>query len=240
MNRLKDKVAIVTGGARGIGKCVCEVFADEGAKVVAVDISEVSYVKEGVEGYKANLCSNEELIKLVEYVNKKYGKIDILVNNAGITKDSLIEKMSEEMWDDVLNVNLKSVFNITKLIAPIMKMNGKGSIINISSVVGEYGNVGQSNYAATKAGIIGLTKSWAKEFSRKGEDIRVNSIAPGYTNTEMMATVPEKVLDEIRGKTMLKRLGEPKEIANAILFLASEESSYITGQLLSVNGGLRL
>jgi len=216
------------------------VFSDEGAKVIAVDIVSVLYSKEWVEGYKANLCSNDDLTKLVEYVKEKYGKIDILVNNAGITKDSLIEKMSEEMWDDVININLKAVFNITKLIAPVMKMNGKGSIINISSVVGEYGNVGQSNYAATKAGIIGLTKSWAKEFSRKGEDIRVNSVAPGYTNTEMMATVPEKVLNDIKEKTMLKRLGDPKEIANAILFLASEESSYITGQLLSVNGGLRL
>lgn len=240
MNRLKDKVAIVTGGARGIGKCVCEVFADEGAIVVAVDISEVLYMKDGVEGYKANLCSKEELIKLVEHVNKKYGKIDILVNNAGITKDSLIEKMSEDMWDDVINVNLKSVFNLTQLVVPIMKKNSKGSIINISSIVGEYGNVGQSNYAATKAGVIGLTKTWAKEFSRKGEDIRVNAVAPGYTNTEMMSTVPEKVLDEIKAKTMLKRLGEPKEIANAILFLASDEASYVTGQLLSVNGGLRL
>lgn len=240
MCRLIDKVAIVTGGARGIGKAICEVFSDEGAKVVAVDIANLAYTKEGVEGYKANLCSTDDLIKLVEYVKEKYGKIDILVNNAGITKDSLIEKMSDEMWDEVININLKAVFNITKLIVPIMKINGKGSIINISSVVGEYGNVGQSNYAATKAGIIGLTKTWAKEFSRKGEDIRVNSVAPGYTNTEMMATVPEKVLNSIKEKTMLKRLGEPKEIANAILFLASEESSYITGQLLSVNGGLRL
>lgn len=240
MCRLRDKVAIVTGGARGIGRAICELFSDEGAKVVAVDIANLAYTKEGVEGYKADLCSNDDLIKLVEYVKEKYGKIDVLVNNAGITKDSLIEKMSDDMWDEVININLKAVFNITKLIVPIMKINGKGSIINISSVVGEYGNVGQSNYAATKAGIIGLTKTWAKEFSRKGEDIRVNAVAPGYTNTEMMATVPEKVLNSIKEKTMLKRLGEPKEIANAILFLASEESSYITGQLLSVNGGLRL
>ncbi len=240
MCRLRDKVAIVTGGARGIGRAICEVFSDEGAKVVAVDIANLAYTKEGVEGYKADLCSNDDLIKLVEYVKEKYEKIDVLVNNAGITKDSLIEKMSDDMWDEVININLKAVFNITKLIVPIMKINGKGSIINISSVVGEYGNVGQSNYAATKAGIIGLTKTWAKEFSRKGEDIRVNAVAPGYTNTEMMATVPEKVLNSIKEKTMLKRLGEPKEIANAILFLASEESSYITGQLLSVNGGLRL
>ncbi len=240
MNRLKNKVAVVTGGARGIGRCICELFADEGANVFAVDILDISYEKLGVEGYKADLCSNDEIEKFIGYVKNKYGKIDILVNNAGITKDALIENMSDEMWDQVMNVNLKGVFSITKNVFPVMKENKSGSIINISSVVGEYGNVGQSNYAATKAGVIGLAKSWAKEFSRKGENIRVNAVAPGYTNTEMMATVPEKVLDSIREKTMLKRLGEPIEIANAVLFLASSESSYITGQLLSVNGGLRL
>lgn len=240
MNRLKDKVAVVTGGARGIGRCICELFADEGANVFAVDILDISYEKQGVEGYKADLCSNDEIEKFIGYVKNKYGKIDILVNNAGITKDALIENMSDDMWDAVINVNLKGVFSITKNVFPVMKENKSGSIINISSVVGEYGNIGQSNYAATKAGVIGLTKSWAKEFSRKGENIRVNAVAPGYTNTEMMATVPEKVLESIREKTMLKRLGEPIEIANAVLFLASSESSYVTGQLLSVNGGLRL
>jgi 3-oxoacyl-[acyl-carrier protein] reductase len=240
MNRLKDKVAVVTGGARGIGRCICELFADEGAKVIALDISDIFYEKDGVEGYKADLCSSSEIEIFVDYVVKKYGKIDVLVNNAGITKDALIEKMTEDMWDAVMNVNLKSVFNLTKHTLPSMKENKSGSIINISSVVGEYGNVGQSNYAASKAGIIGLTKTWAKEFSRKGEAIRVNAVAPGYANTEMMATVPEKVLDSIREKTMLKRLGEPVEIAYAVLFLACSESSYITGQVISVNGGLRL
>lgn len=240
MNRLKDETAVVTGGARGIGRCICELFADEGANVIALDISDITYKKEGVEGYRADICSTTDIEKFKEYVLKKFGKVDILVNNAGITKDALIEKMTDDMWDAVINVNLKAVFNITRAIFPIMKNNKSGSIINISSVVGEYGNIGQSNYAASKAGVIGLSKTWAKEFSRKGENIRVNAIAPGYVNTEMMATVPEKVLDSIREKTMLKRLGEPIEIANAALFLASSESSYITGQLLSVNGGLRL
>lgn len=240
MNRLENKVAIVTGGARGIGRSVCEVFANEGANVITIDLSDITYANKRIEGYKADLSNKEELVIIAEYVKNKYGKVDILVNNAGITKDALIEKMTEDMWDDVINVNLKSVFNLTQLIVPIMKENKSGSIINISSIVGEYGNVGQSNYAATKAGIIGLTKTWAKEFSRNGENIRVNAVAPGYTNTEMMATVPGKILDSIRKKTMLKRLGEPKEIANVILFLGSDEASYITGQLLSVNGGLRL
>lgn len=240
MNRLKDETAVVTGGARGIGRCICELFADEGANVIALDIADITYKKEGVEGYRADICSTTDIEKFKEYVLEKFGKVDILVNNAGITKDALIEKMTDDMWDAVINVNLKAVFNITRAIFPIMKNNKSGSIINISSVVGEYGNIGQSNYAASKAGVIGLSKTWAKEFSRKGENIRVNAIAPGYVNTEMMATVPEKVLDSIREKTMLKRLGEPIEIANAALFLASSESSYITGQLLSVNGGLRL
>lgn len=240
MNRLSDKVAVVTGGARGIGRCICELFADEGAKVIALDISDIVYEKEGVEGYKIDLCSARDIEKFKEHVIIKYGKVDILVNNAGITRDALIEKMTDEMWDAVIDVNLKAVFKITRALFPIMKENNSGSIINISSVVGEYGNIGQSNYAASKAGIIGLSKTWAKEFSRKGENIRVNAIAPGYVNTEMMATVPEKVIDSIKEKTMLKRLGEPIEIANAALFLACSESSYVTGQLLSVNGGLRL
>ena len=144
------------------------------------------------------------------------------------------------MWDLVIDVNLKGVFNLTQAVAPVMLEQKTGSIINIASVVGEYGNVGQSNYAATKAGVIGLAKTWAKEFARKGEAIRVNSVAPGYVNTDMMKTVPDKVLDPIRAKTMLGRLGEPQEIANAVLFLASDEASFITGHNLSVNGGLRL
>lgn len=151
----------------------------------------------------------------------------------------MIQKMTEDMWDAVIDINLKGVFNLTQLIGPMMMAQNKGSIINIASVVGEYGNVGQTNYAATKAGIIGMTKTWAKEFARKGAAVRVNSVAPGYVNTDMMKTVPDKVLDPIR-QTMLGRLGEPEEIAAAVLFLGSDEASFITGHNLSVNGGLRL
>jgi len=167
-------------------------------------------------------------------------KIDVLVNNAGITRDALIQKMTEDMWDTVIDVNLKGVFNLTQAVAPIMMENGKGSIVSISSVVGVYGNVGQTNYAATKAGVIGMTYTWAKEFTRKGAAVRSNAIAPGYVETEMMATVPDKVLQPIREKTPLGRLGKPQEIANAVLFLASDESSYINGHVLEVTGGLRL
>ncbi|GAB6109299.1 beta-ketoacyl-ACP reductase [Fusibacter bizertensis] len=240
MKRLEGKVAVVTGGAQGIGQCISETFAREGAKVIAVDMSDLSYTCENVEGYKLNVTKRSDIEQFVAETVKKYGHIDILVNNAGITRDALVNKMTEEMWDLVIDVNLKGVFNLTQAIAPVMLEQKKGSIINIASVVGEYGNVGQSNYAATKAGVIALAKTWAKEFSRKGEAIRVNSVAPGYVNTEMMKTVPDKVLDPIRAKTMLGRLGEPQEIANAVLFLASDEASFVTGHNLSVNGGLRL
>lgn len=238
--RLEGKVAIVTGGAQGIGRSICETFAKEGAKVVAVDMSDLQYSCEGVKGYILNVTKRPDVEQFVKDIVSEYGHIDILVNNAGITRDALIQKMTEDMWDAVIDVNLKGVFNITQYVAPQMIEQKKGSIINIASVVGEYGNVGQSNYAATKAGVIALAKTWAKEFSRKGEAVRVNSVAPGYVNTEMMKTVPDKVLDPIKAKTMLGRLGEPQEIANAVLFLASDESSFITGHNLSVNGGLRL
>lgn len=238
--RLQDKVAVVTGGAQGIGRSICETFEKQGAKVIAVDMNAAEFKEANIKGYALNVTDRAAIEVFVETIVKEYGTIDILVNNAGITKDALINKMTEDMWDAVINVNLKGVFNMTQFISPVMMEKGKGSIINIASVVGEYGNVGQSNYAATKAGVIGLMKTWAKEFSRKGAAVRVNSVAPGYVNTEMMKTVPDKVLDPIREKTMLGRLGEPQEIANAVLFLASDESSFVTGHNLSVNGGLRL
>lgn len=238
--RLEGKVAVVTGASAGIGKCVALTFVNEGAKVINFSIDSPDYQNDNVEFIKLDVTDREGIKNSVETVINKYGKIDILVNNAGVTKDALIQKMEESMWDFVIDINLKGVFNITQAIFPYMQEKKEGSIVNISSVVGEYGNIGQSNYAATKAGVIGLTKTWAKEFSRKGENIRVNTVAPGYTNTEMMKTVPDKVLDPIREKTMLKRLAEPQEIANAVLFLASSESSFVTGHVLSVNGGLRL
>ena len=238
--RLQGKVAVVTGGAQGIGRAISETFEREGAKVIAVDMQEATFESENIKGYALNVTDRNAIAEFFNWAVAEYGKIDILVNNAGITRDGLINKMTEEMWDLVIDVNLKGVFNMAQVIGPHMMDKGQGSIINIASVVGEYGNVGQTNYAATKAGVIGMAKTWAKEFSRKGAAVRVNSVAPGYVNTEMMKTVPDKVLDPIREKTMLGRLGEPQEIANACLFLASDESSFITGHNLSVNGGLRL
>ncbi len=238
--RLKDKVAIVTGGAKGLGEAMARLFADEGAKVIAVDMSELSYENEKVEGYILNVTNREEVVKFYNYAVNKYGRIDILVNNAGITRDALTRKMTDEMWDTVLNVNLNGVYNLTRHIGPYMMKQGSGSIINISSIVGEYGNIGQANYAATKSALYGLTKTWAKEFSRKGAKVRVNSISPGYIMTDILKTVPQELLDKFAKMTMLKRLGEPAEIANAALFLASDESSYVTGHNLSVNGGMRL
>ncbi len=238
--RVLGKVVIVTGGAQGIGKSIALAFANEGAKVVSLDMGQMTYEHENVEAFVGNVLDREFLLNFIDQIKEKYGRIDVLVNNAGITRDGLIEKMTEDMWDLVIDINLKGVYNLTQLVGPIMMSQGKGSIINIASVVGEYGNVGQTNYAATKAGVIGMAKSWAKEFARKGAAVRVNSVAPGYVNTDMMMTVPDKVLDPIRAKTMLGRLGEPEEIAAAVLFLGSDESSFITGHNLSVNGGLRL
>jgi 3-oxoacyl-[acyl-carrier protein] reductase len=241
MQRMDGKIAIVTGGARGIGRTVCETFAREGAKMVfSVDMTAGEYKAKNITHIELNVTNREQVAAFVEKVRIEFGRVDVLINNAGITRDALIQKMDESMWDVVIDVNLKGVFNFTQAVAPIMMENGKGSIINIASVVGEYGNIGQTNYAATKAGVIGMTYTWAKEFTRKGAAVRTNAIAPGYVMTEMMATVPDKVLDPIRQATPLGRLGEPQEIANAILFLASDESSYINGHVLSVNGGLRL
>ncbi|MFW5893296.1 MAG: beta-ketoacyl-ACP reductase [Bacillota bacterium] len=238
--RLENKVAVVTGGAQGLGKAMSVRFAEEGAKVIAVDMQDLDYEQEGVTGKKLDVTDTEACQKFFDEVNEEFGTIDILVNNAGITADSMTKKMTDEQWDKVLNVNLKGVFNLTRLIGPAMVQNGGGSIINISSVVGEYGNIGQANYAASKAGIIGLTKTWAKEFARKGTPVRVNAIAPGYVMTDILKTVPQDLLDKFAAMTMLKRLGEPHEIANTALFLASEEASYITGQVISANGGMRL
>lgn len=240
MKRLEGKVAVVTGGAKGLGQAISELYALHGAKVVAADMGELSYTNENVEGYKLNVTDVEAVQKFYDYVIEKYGKIDILVNNAGITADAMTRKMTDDQWNRVIDVNLKGVFNLTRLIGPQMENNGYGSIINISSVVGVFGNIGQANYAATKAGVIGLTMTWAKEFSRKGANVRVNAIAPGYIMTDILKTVPQELLDKFAALTMLGRLGQPEEIANVALFLASDEASYITGQTLNVNGGMRL
>ncbi|MDL2324683.1 3-oxoacyl-ACP reductase FabG [Ruminococcaceae bacterium OttesenSCG-928-A16] len=238
--RLEGKVALITGGSTGIGGECAKRFAAEGATVISGDMNPLTFEAAGVEYMKLNVTDVKNCEQVVKDILAKYGKIDILVNNAGITRDALVQKMTDDMWDAVIAVNLKGVFNITRLVGPAMMENNYGSIINISSVVGEYGNIGQTNYAATKAGVIGMAKTWAKEFARKGANVRTNAIAPGYVMTDILKTVPQDLLDKFAGLTMLGRLGQPEEIANAALFLASEESSYITGQVLSVNGGMRL
>ena len=239
--RLENKVAIVTGGASGIGASMCKLFASEGAKVIAVDMAEsLSYEAKNVEFYKLNVTDSLGCKALCDYAIEKYGKIDILVNNAGITRDSMTKKMTDEMWDLVIDVNLKGVFNLTRFVGPQMEIQGFGSIVNISSVVGVFGNIGQVNYAASKAGVIGMTMTWAKEFARKGAAVRVNAIAPGYIMTDILKTVPQNLLDDFARLTMLGRLGQPEEIAKTALFLVSDDASYITGQTINVNGGMRL
>ena len=238
--RLENKVAIITGAAKGLGSAMAQLFAQEGAKVIAADMMPLTYEAENVEFYQLNVTDAAACKALTDYAKETYGKIDILVNNAGITRDGMTRKMTDEMWDLVIDINLKGVFNLTRYVGPLMEELGGGSIINIASVVGEYGNIGQANYAASKAGVIGLSKTWAKEFARKGVPVRCNAIAPGYIMTDMMKTVPEDLLKKFASLTMLGRLGQPEEIAKAALFLASDDASYITGHVLSVNGGMRL
>lgn len=237
---LNNKIAIVTGANNGIGKAITEIFIENGAKVIGLDITDGTSDNENLKLLKVDVSSTSDCEKVYEEIKSVYDHIDILVNCAGITRDAMTRKMSEEQFDQVIAVNLKGVWNLTRLIGPDMQQNQTGSIINISSVVGVFGNIGQANYAATKAGVIGMTKSWAKEFALKGGNVRVNAVAPGYTMTDMMKTVPENLLEKFRGQTMLGRLAEPIEIANTVLFLASDLSSYITGEVINVNGGMRL
>jgi 3-oxoacyl-[acyl-carrier protein] reductase len=245
MKRLNQKVAVITGGSQGIGKATSIKFAEEGAKVVIWDVDEKSgnelnaeLLEGGSEStfYQVDVSKKDSVRKAVDAVIEKYGTIDILVNNAGITKDSTLKKMSEEQWQQVIDVNLTGVFNCAQAVSQIMLAKGSGKIINASSVVGLYGNFGQTNYVATKAGVIGMTKVWARELGRKG--INVNAIAPGFIATEMVKAMPENVIKMMEEKTPLGRLGKPEDIANAYLFLASEEAAYINGTVLSVDGGI--
>jgi 3-oxoacyl-[acyl-carrier protein] reductase len=239
MNRVEGKVALVTGSARGIGRAIVEKLASEGATMVySCDMEMATYEQENVKHLIMNITDREGIKNIVAEIKEKYGRIDVLVNNAGITKDSLMGRMTEEQWDAVINVNLKGVFNVTQAVAPLMTSNRSGSIITMSSVVGLYGNIGQTNYAATKAGVIAMTQTWSKELARKGAKIRANCIAPGFITTPMTKDLPEKIIEGMREKTPLGRMGEPEDIANAVLFLASEESSFITGHTLAVTGGL--
>lgn len=245
--RLKDKVAIITGGANGIGAKTAEIFAQEGARVVVADFAResgekvVAKLKEnGAQALfvKVDVADFSSVQQLIDKTLDEFKQIDILVNNAGITADGFLVKMDDNAWDRVIDVNLKGVFNCGKAAAKVMMDQGKGVILNATSVVGLYGNIGQSNYAASKFGVIGLTKTWAKELAPRG--VRVNAVAPGYTMTAMMDTVPEKLLDAFKEKTPLKRMGEPEDVAYAYLYLASDEASYVNGEILSVDGGLVL
>ena len=246
MKILKDKTAIITGATRGIGRGIAETFAKQGANVLftyssSSDLAneiENQLSKENVivKGYKSDASNFEDCQKLVEKINKDFEVIDILINNAGITKDNLLMRMQEQDFDKVMNVNLKSVFNMTKAIQRTMLKQRFGSIINMSSVVGVKGNAGQSNYAASKAGIIGFSKSIALELGSR--NIRCNVIAPGFIETEMTDALDEKIIEEWRNSIPLKRGGTPFDIANTCVWLGSDMSSYITGQTIHVNGGL--
>lgn len=238
--KLQDRVALVTGGARGLGEAMCRLFVAEGARCVALDLGPLSYELEGVEGMQVDVSDPAACKKAFDAIMEGYGRIDILVNNAGITRDAMTHKMSDAQWQQVLDVNVTGSFNLTRHVGPVMEAQGKGSIINISSVVGVFGNIGQANYAASKGAVIAMAKTWAKEFARKGAAVRVNAIAPGYTMTEILQTVPQDLLDKFAQMTMLKRLAEPEEIAQVALFLASDAASYITGQCIQVDGGMRL
>lgn len=246
MKLLEGKVALITGASRGIGKAIALKFAEQGADVAFTDIRKDEYMVKTEEelkkfgtkvvAYASNAGSFEDSENTVNKILEEFGKIDILVNNAGITRDNLLMRMSEQEWDMVMNVNLKSVFNLTKqVIRPMMKQRS-GSIINISSVVGVFGNAGQANYSASKAGIIGFTKSIAKELGSR--NIRSNAIAPGFIETEMTHVLPEEVRKGFLDAIPLKRMGSPEDVANAVLYLGSDLSTYISGQVLSVCGAL--
>tara|TARA_R110000868_G_scaffold294083_3_gene554607 strand:- start:248 stop:982 length:735 start_codon:yes stop_codon:yes gene_type:complete len=244
MKRLDNKVAIITGGASGIGKAASVKFVAEGAKVVIWDMNEEQGKATEAElggmakFYKVNTANSAEVNKAAEEAIATFGKIDILINNAGITRDATLLKMTDEQWDQVISVNLKGVFNCTRALAAHFKENAYGRIVNTSSVVALYGNFGQTNYVATKAGVIGMTKTWAKEFGKYG--ITVNAVAPGFIATDMVKSMPEKVLDMMKGKAPLNRLGQPEDIANAYAFLASDEASFISGTCLSVDGAVTI
>jgi len=241
--RLQDKVAIITGGANGIGLAATRRFASEGAKVVMADFDEDAGREQEKalrdEGHdvtyiRVNVANRDSVDEMVQQAVDTYGAVDILINNAGITRDAMLAKMDPEDFQRVLDVNLTGVFHCTQAVLPYLIEKGKGKIINTSSVSGVYGNVGQTNYAATKAAVVGMTKTWAKELGRKG--INVNAVAPGFTATAMVEKMPERIIDQMKSVVALQRLGKPEDIANAYLFLASSESDYVHGHVLHVDG----
>ena len=243
--RLKNKIAIVTGAAQGIGLATALKFADEGATVVVCDVqaervdaavAQVQARGATAAGFVVNVTDRPALDAMAAAVVARFGRIDVLVNNAGITRDARLQKMTAEQFDAVIDVNLRGVFHATQAVLPAMLEQGSGVILNASSVVGIYGNFGQTNYAATKFGVIGFTKTWSRELGPKG--IRVNAVAPGFIETPILATIPEKVLEQMREKVPLHRLGKPEEIASVYAFLASDDASYVNGAVLEVSGGM--
>jgi 3-oxoacyl-[acyl-carrier protein] reductase len=241
--RLKDKVAIITGAAKGIGFATAKRFSQEGAKVMIADVNPeavkaVVDLIPGSEAYVMNVTDRASVEAAIDQIMQRHGHIDILINNAGITQDARLVKMTEAQFDSVIDVNLKGVFNCTQLVVPHMLEAGKGAVVNASSVVGIYGNFGQTNYSATKFGVIGFTKTWARELGSKG--IRVNAVCPGFIATEMVKAMPENILKDIERRSWLGRLGAPEEMANVYLFLASDEASYVNGVALEASGGISL
>lgn len=247
--RLQDKVCVITGGAAGIGKATAARFAEEGATVVICDLNEEqgrqTAAEIGATFFAVNVADRQAVQEFIDAIVEQYGRVDVLVNNAGVLRDGtlvkvkdgeLVKQMAEADFDLVISVNLKGVFNCTQAVAPTMIRQKSGVILNASSVVGLDGNFGQTNYVATKSAVIGMTKVWARELGRSG--IRVNAVAPGFTATEMITAMPENILDGMKSRTPLGRLGTPRDIANAYLFLASDEASFISGEVLRVDGGL--
>jgi 3-oxoacyl-[acyl-carrier protein] reductase len=242
--RLANKVSIITGGAQGIGEATAQKFGQEGAKVAVCDVNlplaqavADAIVKAGGEAlaFKVDVTSTQDIAAMVSALMAKWGRIDALVNNAGILADSQLKKMTEEQFDRVIDVNLKGTYNCTRAVVDVMLAQGGGSITNASSIVGLYGNFGQTNYAATKWAVIGMAKTWAKELGPKG--IRVNAVAPGFVATPILSSMPEKVIKMMEEKVPLRRLGKPEEIANAYAWLASDEASYVNGVVIEVSGG---
>nr|WP_274532393.1 MULTISPECIES: 3-oxoacyl-ACP reductase FabG [unclassified Salinivibrio] len=240
---LTGKHCVITGAAQGIGRAIVETFVEQGAtKIYALDRN-INNMQDWqthavIVPVALDVCDQDAVANWVQTLHQQHAVIDILVNNAGITRDNLLTKMSESDWDAVIDVNLKGVFTMTQAIAPLMIAQEKGAIVSLSSVVGTDGNIGQTNYAASKGGVIAMTKTWSKELARHGAQIRANCVAPGFIETPMTANLPDKVIEMMKGKTPLGRMGTAQDIANAISFLASDNASFITGQTLKVDGGL--